>query len=159
HHDLGALGSAVNDRAIERQLRIMKAMGANAIRTSHNPPAPELLDTCDRLGLVVMDEAFDMWRKPKVKNGSAKYLPQWAETDLPDMIRRDRNHPSVGLYSIGNEVMEQGEEDGWKIAKDLTRICHEEDSTRKVTSAFNRLDDAIKNKLADQVDVPGFNYQ
>jgi beta-galactosidase len=159
HHDLGALGSAVNAHAIERQLRIMKAMGANAIRTSHNPPAPELLDACDRLGLMVMDEAFDMWRTPKVKNGSAKYYDQWAETDLRDMIRRDRNHPSVVLYSIGNEVMEQGEEDGWKIAKDLTRICHEEDSTRKVTSAFNRLDEAIKNKLADQVDVPGFNYQ
>ena len=159
HHDLGALGSAVNARAIERQLRIMKAMGANAIRTSHNPPAPELLDACDRLGLMVMDEAFDMWRKPKVKNGSAKYFDEWAETDLRDMIRRDRNHPSVVLYSIGNEVMEQGEEDGWKIAKDLTRVCHEEDPTRKVTAAFNRLDDAIKNRLADQVDIPGFNYQ
>jgi beta-galactosidase len=159
HHDLGALGSAVNGRAIERQLRIMKEMGANAIRTSHNPPAPELLDVCDRLGLMVMDEAFDMWRTPKVKNGSAKYFDQWGETDLRDMIRRDRNHPSVVLYSIGNEVMEQSEENGWTIAKDLTRICHEEDSTRKVTAAFNQLDNAIKNKLADQVDVPGFNYE
>jgi beta-galactosidase len=159
HHDLGALGSAVNDRAVERQLRIMKEMGANAIRTSHNPPAPEVLDWCDRLGLLVMDEAFDMWRKPKVKNGYAKLFDQWAETDLRDMIRRDRNHPSVVLYSIGNEIGEQTEPDGWKIAQNLTHICHDEDPTRKVTAAFNQADEAIQNKLADQVDVPGFNYQ
>jgi beta-galactosidase len=159
HHDLGALGSAVNGRAIERQIRLMKAMGANAIRTSHNPPAPELLDACDRLGLVVMDEAFDMWRKPKVKNGYAKFFDQWAETDLRDMIRRDRNHPSVVLYSIGNEIGEQNDPEGWKIAKELTRIAHDEDPTRKVTAAFNQPDEAIKHGLADQVDIPGFNYQ
>ncbi len=159
HHDLGALGTAVNARAIERQLRLLKAMGANAIRTSHNPPAPELLEECDRLGLLVMDEAFDMWRKPKVANGHGKYFDTWAETDLRDMIRRDRNHPSVILYSIGNEVLEQTDPEGGKIAAHLTAICHEEDRTRPVTAAFNRADEAIQNGLAGAVDIPGFNYQ
>ena len=159
HHDLGALGTAVNRNAIERQLRLMKEMGANALRTSHNPPAPEVLDACDRLGLVVMDEAFDMWKTPKRPNGSSQYFDQWGETDLRDMIRRDRNHPSVILYSIGNEVPEQGDPQGWKIAARLTQVCHAEDPTRPVTSAFNQADDAIRNGLAREVDIPGFNYQ
>ena len=159
HHDLGALGAAVNRRATERQLEIMKAMGANAVRTSHNPPSPEVLEFCDRLGLVVMDEAFDMWRIPKVPNGYAKYFDQWGERDMRDMLRRDRNHPSVVMWSIGNEVPEQGRADGWKTAKFLTDICHQEDPTRLVTSGFNNWVPAIKNGLADQVDVPGFNYK
>jgi beta-galactosidase len=159
HHDLGALGTAVNERAIERQLRLMKAMGANAVRTSHNPPAPELLDQCDRLGLLVMDEAFDMWRKPKVKNGYSKHFDRWGEIDLRDMIRRDRNHPSVILWSIGNEIPEQTEPDGWKLAERLTHIAHEEDRSRPVTAAFNQPYEAIKHGLADRVDIPGFNYQ
>jgi len=159
HHDLGPLGAAVSRRATERQLEIMKSMGANAVRTSHNPPSPELLEYCDRLGLLVMDEAFDMWRIPKVPNGSAKYFDQWGETDLRDMVRRDRNHPSVILWSIGNEIPEQGKPDGWKIAKRLTDICHREDPTRPVTAGFNNWTGAIKNHLADQVDVPGFNYK
>jgi beta-galactosidase len=107
HHDLGALGAAVNVRAIQRQLEIMKEMGANAIRTSHNPPAPELLDLCDRMGLIVMDEAFDMWRKRKSAYDYAQYFGQWHEQDLKDMLRRDRNHPSILMWSIGNEVLEQ----------------------------------------------------
>ena len=159
HHDLGALGAAVNRRATERQLQIMKSMGVNAIRTSHNPPSPELLEFCDRLGLVVMDEAFDMWRIPKVKNGYSKYFDQWGETDLRDQIRRDRNHPSVILWSIGNEIPEQRRADGWKVAKRLTEICHEEDRTRPVTAGFNDADHAIQNELAAQVDIPAFNYK
>jgi beta-galactosidase len=159
HHDLGALGAAVSRRATERQLEIMKAMGANAVRTSHNPPSPELLEFADRLGLVVMDEAFDMWRLPKVPNGHAKYFDEWGERDLRDMLRRDRNHPSIVLWSIGNEVLEQERPDGWRIAKRLTEICHEEDPTRPVTAAFNYWESAIRNGLADQVDLPGFNYQ
>jgi len=159
HHDLGALGSAVNRRATERQLQIMKSMGVNAIRTSHNPPSPELLEFADKLGLLIMDEAFDMWRRPKIRNGHGKYFDQWGETDLRDMIRRDRNHPSVVLWSIGNEILEQGDAEGWKIAKRLTDICHEEDKTRPVTAGFNQSAAAIKNKLADQVDIPGFNYK
>jgi beta-galactosidase len=159
HHDLGALGAAVNRRAIERQLELMKAMGANAIRTSHNPPAPDLLDLCDRLGLLVVDEAFDMWARPKVAHGYSKYFDRWAEADLRDLIRRDRNHPSVILWSIGNEVLEQGDPEGWKIARRLTEICHEEDSSRPVTAAFNQPNEAIQNGLAREVDIPGFNYQ
>ena len=159
HHDLGALGTAVSRRATERQLEIMKSMGGNAIRTSHNPPSPELLEFCDRLGLLVMDEAFDMWHIPKVKNGYAKYFDEWGDTDIRDMVRRDRNHPSIVLWSIGNEIPEQGKADGWEIAKRLADICHKEDPTRLVTAGFNNWTGAIKNKLADQVDVPGFNYK
>jgi len=159
HHDLGALGAAVNRRATERQLEIMKSMGVNAIRTSHNPPSPELLELCDRMGLVVMDEAFDMWRIPKVKNGLSKFFDQWYERDLRDLIHRDRNHPSVIFWSIGNEIPEQNKADGGMLAKRLTGICHEEDRTRPTTSAFNDPDGAIRNELAANVDVPGFNYK
>ena len=159
HHDLGALGAAVSRRATERQLQILKAMGANAIRTSHNPPSPELLEFCDRLGLVVMDEAFDMWRIPKVPNGSAKYFDKWGETDLADMVRRDRNHPSIVLWSIGNEIPEQGRPDGAKLARRLTEVVREQDRTRPVTAGFNNWESAIKNGLADAVDIPGFNYK
>ena len=158
HHDLGALGAAVNRRAIERQLEILRGLGVNAVRTSHNPPAPELLELCDQLGLLVMDEAFDMWRRLKVPNGYGRYFDQWGETDLRDMIRRDRNHPSIVLWSIGNEVPEQSDPNGWVLARRLTDICHEEDPTRAVTAAFNQVADAIRNGLAAQVDIPGFNY-
>ena len=159
HHDLGPLGGAVNRRATERQLQIMKSMGVNAIRTSHNMPSPEQLEMCDRLGLLVMDEAFDVWRVPKVENGYNKYFDEWAETDLRDMIRRDRNHPSVIIWSIGNEIGEQGKPDGWKVARMLTGICREEDPTRPVTAGFNQWTGAIKNGLADEVDIAGFNYK
>lgn len=107
HHDLGCLGAAVNLRAIERQLEILKAMGCNGIRTSHNPPAPELLDLCDKMGFIVMDEAFDMWRKKKSPYDYSQYFPEWHEKDLTDLILRDRNHPSVFIWSIGNEILEQ----------------------------------------------------
>jgi beta-galactosidase len=137
----------------------MKSMGVNAIRTSHNPPSPELLTLCDRLGLVVMDEAFDMWRIPKVKNGLSKFFDQWYERDLRDLLRRDRNHPSVIMWSIGNEIPEQDKPAGGELAKRLTAICHEEDRTRPTTSAFDNPDGAIKNGLAANVDVPGFNYK
>ncbi len=112
HHDLGCLGAAVNTRAIERQLQILKEMGCNGIRCSHNPPAPELLDLCDRMGFIVMDEAFDMWRKKKTAHDYARYFNEWHERDLNDFILRDRNHPSVFMWSIGNEVLEQ-----WSDAK------------------------------------------
>jgi beta-galactosidase len=159
HHDLGALGAAMNRRAVERQLEILKRAGVNAIRTSHNPPAPELLDACDRMGFVVMDEAFDMWRIPKVPNGYAKYFDEWSERDIRDMVRRDRNHPSIILWSIGNEVPEQGRADGWQVAKRLVDFVHAEDPTRPTTAAFDNWTGAIKNKLAEQVDIPGFNYK
>ena len=159
HHDLGALGAAVNRRATERQLEILKGMGVNALRTSHNPPSPEMLEACDRMGIVVMDEAFDMWRIPKVRNGYSKYFDQWSERDMRDLVRRDRNHPSVILWSIGNEIPEQDRGNGAEIAKMLTGFAHQEDPTRPTTAAFNSWANAIKNGLADQVDIPGFNYQ
>ena len=107
HHDLGALGSAVNRRAIERQLEILKGMGVNAYRCSHNPPAPELLELCDSMGILVMDEAFDMWRKRKTQRDYARFFDRWHERDLSDLVKRDRNHPSIIMWSIGNEVLEQ----------------------------------------------------
>lgn len=159
HHDLGPLGAAVNYRAVERQLQLLKEMGCNAIRTSHNPPAPELLTLCDKMGFVVMDEAFDEWKIPKCKNGYNKLFDQWAEKDLRAMIQRDRNHPCVVLWSIGNEVPEQKSKEGAKTAKFLVDIAHNEDPTRLTTSAFNSINDAIKNGLADIVDVVGINYR
>ncbi len=120
HHDLGCLGVAVNTRAIERQLEILKAMGCNGIRCTHNPPAPELLDLCDRMGFIVMDEAFDMWRKRKSTYDYSQYFSEWYEKDLTDLILRDRNHPSVFMWSIGNEVLEQ-----WTDAKTDTLSLQE----------------------------------
>jgi beta-galactosidase len=159
HSDLGALGMAVNRRATERQLQILKGAGVNALRTSHNPPSPEILEYCDRLGVVVMDEAFDMWRRQKVQNDYHKYFDEWSERDVRDMVRRDRNHPSVIMYSIGNEIPEQGSPDGAAIAKRLTGFFHQEDPTRPTTSAFNNPDQAIRNELAANVDIPGINYK
>ncbi|MBB3696850.1 DUF4982 domain-containing protein [Flammeovirga yaeyamensis] len=159
HHDLGPLGTAVNKRATERQLQIMKDMGVNAIRTSHNPPSRELLEACDEMGLIVIDEAFDEWKIGKIENGYHKYFDEWHERDLRDMIRRDRNHPSIILWSIGNEILEQGSKDGWKVANRLATICHEEDPSRPNTVGFNNYGGSIKNKLADQIDVVGFNYK
>jgi beta-galactosidase len=159
HHDLGALGAAINRRALERQLEIMKRMGVNAIRTSHNPPAPELLELTDRMGLLVMDEAFDMWEIPKVRNGLSKFWKEWYETDLREFIHRDRNHPSIVMWSIGNEIPEQSRSDGGRLAQKLTDIVHAEDRTRPTTAAFNQDTNAIKNELASAVDIPGFNYK
>ena len=107
HHDLGCLGAAVNERAIERQLQILKAMGCNGIRCSHNPPSPQLLDLCDRMGFLVMDEAFDMWHRRKTERDYARFFETWANLDLSDLVKRDRNHPSIVIWSIGNEVQEQ----------------------------------------------------
>ena len=140
HHDLGCLGAAVHARAIQRQLEILKAMGCNAIRTSHNPPAPELLELCDRMGLVVMDEIFDEWIIPKsgMKYGYKRFFGEWSERDLVGMIRRNRNHPCVILWSIGNEIKEQAAPQGGAMARLLANICHREDPTRLVTSGCNR---------------------
>lgn len=160
HHDLGPLGGAVNRRAVERQLEIMKSMGVNAIRTSHNPPSPEVAEYCDRLGLLLQDEAFDCWQMAKIPNGYNKYFDEWYEDDLRSMIRRDRNHPSVIMWSIGNEILEQGNEDkGWILANLLSEICHDEDPTRPTTAGFNNHNGALKNKLAANVDLVGMNYK
>ena len=136
HHDAGALGAVWNDDAWVRRLRMLKEMGCNAIRTSHNPPAPEFLDLCDRMGFLVMDELTDTWTVPKKEHGYAELFDEWAEKDLVALIHRDRNHPSVVLWSIGNECGEQGDSTKWWIPRMLTDICHREDPTRP-TSAGN----------------------
>jgi len=158
HHDQGCLGAAAYDRAIERQLEILKKMGCNAIRTAHNPPAPAQLDLCDRMGFIVIDEAFDEWRKSKLRNGYGRFFDEWSERDLVSMIRRDRNHPSVVLWSIGNEVYEQLRTHGGKTAQRLAAICRREDPTRPVTSGCNAVGQILENGYADALDVLGINY-
>ena len=159
HHDEGALGAAVNKRAMERQLQILKAMGCNAIRTSHNPPAPEFLDLCDRMGFLVMDEAFDMWKKKKSKHDYAENWNDWHKQDLTDQILRDRNHPSVFIWSIGNEIREQFDSTGITIARELVHIVKNLDNTRPVTSALSESDPA-KNFIykSGALDLVGLNY-
>ena len=158
HHDLGALGAAVNPRALERQIQLLQEMGCNAIRTSHNPPAPELLDLCDRMGMLVMDEAFDCWRSGKRPNDYHLLFDDWSEKDLRALVRRDRNHPSVVLWSIGNEVREQYETEGWRLATHLAGIAREEDRTRPVTSGCNNVDSGY-NGFQTALDALGYNYK
>ena len=158
HHDAGALGAVWNDDAWVRRLRMLKEMGCNAIRTSHNPPAPEFLDLCDRMGFLVMDELTDTWTVPKKAHGYAELFEEWAEKDLVAMIRRDRNHPSVILWSIGNECGEQGDSTRWWIPQMLTDICHREDPTRP-SSAGNDNPWAASQGYAKTLDVYGFNYK
>lgn len=159
HHDQGSLGAAVHKRAIERQLEILKSMGCNAIRTSHNPPDPVLLDLCDRMGFLVMDESFDEWKQSKTMYGYGRFFDEWSERDLTDMIHRDRNHPSIILWSIGNEIPEQENANAYAMSKRLVDICHREDPTRPVTSACNFAESADKNGLSKPLDVFGINYQ
>ena len=159
HHDLGALGSAVNLSAIKRQLTMLQEMGCNAIRTSHNPPAPELLQLCNQMGFVVIDEAFDEWKSAKCQNGYNTLWDQWAEKDMVAYIHRDRNHPSVVMWSVGNEIREQSIKGGEVLCKFLVDICKREDPTRPTTAGFNQWEGAIKNGFADIVDVPGWNYK
>ncbi len=158
HHDLGALGAAWNTRAAERQLQILQRMGVNAIRTSHNPPAPELLDLCDRMGFVVMDEFSDTWKRAKKRNGYATLFDQWAEKDVRALVRRDRNHPSVIMWSTGNEVGEQNNAAGHEISRFLSKIVASEDSTRPTTSGNNNTQ-AGYNGYQNTIDVFGYNYK
>ncbi len=161
HHDLGCLGAAVNTRALERQLEILKAMGANAIRTSHNPPAPELLDLCDKMGFLVMDEAFDMWRKKKTDYDYALNWDQWHARDLEDMVLRDRNHPSIILWSIGNEIVEQWDKkdnSGINITRELAGLVRALDPTRPITSNCNDADPSNPLIRSGALDIIGFSY-
>ncbi|MEI8375085.1 MAG: beta-galactosidase GalB [Planctomycetota bacterium] len=159
HHDLGALGAAFNTRAAERQLEILKEMGVNALRTSHNMPAPELVDLCDRMGILVMDESFDCWEVGKTAFDYNKLYPDWHEKDLRALCRRDRNHPSVILWSIGNEVNELRDNVyGPKMAASLSAICHEEDPTRPTIIGSNH-GGASYNGVQKGVDVFGQNYE
>jgi beta-galactosidase len=159
HHDLGPLGAAVNVAALRHQLTLLKDLGCDAIRTSHNMPAPELVQLCDEMGFLLMVESFDEWKTPKVKNGYSRLFDQWAEKDLVNMVHRDRNHPSVIMWSIGNEVPDQGMPGGGKLLKQLQDIVHREDPTRPVTLGMDQIDAALKNNFAAVLDVPGFNYK
>jgi len=159
HHDNGALGAAVYRRADERKLQIMKDMGVNAIRTSHNPPSRELLELCDEMGLLVMDESFDVWRTAKVENGYNVFFDEWSERDIKDMIRRDWNHPSVVMWSIGNEILEQGDKKfGWKEARRLADFCKEMDKSRPTVAGFNYYPSPFDFNMAQQIDIAGMNY-
>jgi beta-galactosidase len=161
HHDLGALGTAISTRALERQLEMLKAMGANGLRTSHNPPAPELLELADRMGFIVMDEAFDMWKMQKTKFDYHLDWDEWHRRDLEDMVLRDRNHPSIFIWSIGNEISEQwnGNPEAGRIGKELSDIVHSLDKTRPVTSACNFVSEKNTLITAGGLDLVGTNYQ
>ena len=163
HHDLGALGAAINDRALQRQLELLKTMGCNGIRCSHNLMAPELLELCDKMGFLVMDETFDSWYigKDAAPFGFQNYFKDWHEREITDMVLRDRNHPSVIFWSIGNEIKEQwfpGSTNGGEIARELVATVKKYDTTRFTTSAFNFPRDADKKGMTAAVDVVGFNY-
>jgi beta-galactosidase len=161
HHDGGALGAAVPLRIWENRLRLLKAMGANAIRTAHNPPAPEFLDLCDRLGFLVMAEAFDEWTFGKVPGGYHRYYAEWGERDVTDFVQRDRNHPSIVLWSAGNEIGEQTSDSGVKVLRRLLDVFHREDPTRPVTTGNDQIYADGHPALAaflSGLDVVGYNY-
>lgn len=157
HHDLGALGAAFNEVAAERQLRIMKEMGANAIRTSHNPPAPELVALCDRMGLMMQLELADTWQKGNARMIIIFFLYDWSEADMRSLVRHYRNHPSVIMWSIGNEMPDQTTDQGVIIARNLTAYCHDEDPTRPTSLGCNKRD-AVFRDIVNQVDIFGLNY-
>ena len=159
HHDLGPLGGIANDAGIRRQIRILKDMGCNAIRTSHNMPAPELIRACDEMGMMVMAETFDEWKTPKMDNGYHKFFDEWAEKDLVNLLHQFRNNPSVVMWCIGNEVPDQGNYNGAKISRFLQDVCHREDPTRPVTQGMDNPDAVVNNNMAATMDVAGFNYR
>ncbi len=159
HHDLGPLGAAVNKAALIRQIKMMKEMGADAIRTAHNMPSQMQMDVCDSLGMMVMAESFDMWVYPKCKNGYARFFNEWSDKDMTNLIIAHRNHPSIVMWSIGNEIPEQGNKQGVEISKRLQDLCHKLDPTRPVTQGMDRIDNAIKSGFAQVMDVVGINYR
>ena len=159
HHDLGPLGAAVNKSALIRQIRMLKTMGCDAIRTSHNMPSTWQMEICDSMGMMVMAESFDMWIYPKCKNGYARFFKEWAMKDITNLILNHRNHPSIVMWSIGNEIPEQLSEEGRQISIQLQGLCHALDPTRPVTQGMDRAEDALKSGFAQAMEVPGFNYR
>lgn len=160
HHDLGPLGGIANEAGIRRQIRILKDMGCNAIRTSHNMPAPELIRACDEMGMMVMAESFDEWKGAKLQNGYHKVFDEWVEKDLVNLLHQFRNNPSVVMWCIGNEVPDQWNGDrGPKLSRFLQDICHREDPTRPVTQGMDAPDAVVNNNMAAVMDVAGFNYR
>jgi beta-galactosidase len=158
HHDLGSLGAAVNKRALERQLEILKAMGCNGIRTSHNPPTPELLELCDKMGFIVMDEAFDCWEWKKATYDYHLFFKEWHKRDLEDQVLRDRNHPSVIIWSIGNEIPQQRDTSALRLAPELAGIVHSLDRSRPITTANDNPDTTNKIIKSGAIDLIGYNY-
>ena len=159
HHDLGPLGAAINKSALIRQIIMMKQMGCDAIRTSHNMPSTWQMEVCDSLGMMVMAESFDMWIYPKCKNGYARFFKEWAEKDITNLILNHRNHPCIVMWSIGNEIPEQNSAKGRLLSIQLQGLCHSLDPTRPVTQGMDRADDALKSGFAQVMEVPGFNYR
>lgn len=159
HHDLGPLGAAVNKAALIRQVRTMKEMGCDAIRTAHNMPSTWQMEICDSMGMMVMAESFDMWIYPKCKNGYALNFKEWADKDIENLVLNHRNHPSIVMWSIGNEIPEQWSEEGRRISEHLQNLCHKFDPTRPVTQGMDRAEAALKSGFAQVMDVPGFNYR
>lgn len=159
HHDLGPLGVAENRAALIRQITTMKAMGCDAIRTAHNMPSTMMMNLCDSLGMMVMAESFDMWIYPKCKNGYARFFKEWSDRDITNLILNHRNHPAIVMWSIGNEIPEQGMKGGQEMAKHLQDLCHKLDPSRPVTQGMDRVDNALKTGFAQTMDVPGFNYR
>ena len=160
HHDLGPLGAAINKSALIRQIKMMKAMGCDAIRTSHNMPSQMQMDIFDSLGMMVMAESFDMWVYPKCKNGYARFYNDWWEKDITNLVLANRNHPSIVMWSIGNEIPEQGDkEKGPKMSKAMQDLCHQLDPSRPVTQGLDRVDAAVDYGYAAVMDVPGYNYR
>ena len=167
HSDLGALGAAMNDKVLERRLKILKEMGCNAIRTAHNPPSAKLLDLCDRMGFMVMDEAFDEWleswpfgnkkKEGKVEYGYHLYFEEWAQKDLTEMIKRDRNHPSIILWSVGNEIPDACFDVGTERLKELIKVVREHDDTRPITCGITHMHLANATGFASALDVTGYN--
>lgn len=159
HHDLGPLGAAINKAALIRQIKMMKAMGCDAIRTAHNMPSKMQMDICDSLGMMVMAESFDMWKYAKCKNGYARFFDEWGDRDIENLVKNHRNHPSIVMWSIGNEIPEQGMKGGKDIARRLQDLCHRLDPSRTVTQGMDRVDNAMHTGFAQVMDVPGFNYR
>ena len=159
HHDLGPIGAAVNKSALIRQIRTMKEMGCDAIRTAHNMPSTWQMEVCDSMGMMVMAESFDMWIYPKCKNGYALNFNEWADKDIENLVRNHRNHPSIVMWSIGNEIPEQWSKEGRDISKHLQDICHKLDPTRPVTQGMDQAEAALSSGFAQVMDVPGFNYR
>ncbi len=159
HHDLGPLGAAVNRQAILRQLLLLRDMGCDAIRTSHNMPAPELIELCDSLGFMVMCEPFDEWDWGKCDNGYHRFFDEWAERDMVNMLHHFRNNPSIVMWSVGNEVPTQCSPDGYRVAKMLQDLCEREDGTRPVTAGMDQVSCVLENGFASILQVVGLNYR
>ena len=159
HHDLGPLGAAVNKAALIRQIKTMKEMGCDAIRTSHNMPSQMQMDVCDSLGMMVMAESFDMWKYPKCKNGYARFFDEWSDRDIENLVLANRNHPSIVMWSIGNEIPEQGDKKAIAVIDRLQGLCHQLDPSRPVTQGLDRVDNALASGFAQAMDIPGLNYR